>query len=362
MAGRTLGPAQELQLTPERRMAEAMSASLVRPWLEAMVRELAASYGIPWPDSLAKALRSPSLDELRATFQANARRSGEQRKLLEQEVALQADEMGEARLLKVLERAAKLGRSEAARAFLGEDNLREALGRKLSPATVERLRTTARRNVRLIRATTERALADIASRPSPDNLDALLARLYSTHRASLVGLNTTALGYSEGVASVLKEMRVGHVYVRTMADDRVCPKCHAVESNPELARMTVRQFLARYPLHPKCLTAGHLIMTPSGEKPIEEVRPGDMVITHLGRARQVLRTRKEDLESFGYRITTKDGKVLTATGEHPFLTQRGWVQARDLLSTDHLLSHEAEEHANRFGQEDDPWRCRCKPS
>lgn len=67
-----------------------------------------------------------------------------------------------------------------------------------------------------------------------------------------------------------------------------------------------------------CLVAGTMVLTDHGQVPIEDVKAGDMVLTHLG-YRKVLAagiTRPEPAEI--WRITCEDGTVLEGTGDHPF--------------------------------------------
>ena len=67
-----------------------------------------------------------------------------------------------------------------------------------------------------------------------------------------------------------------------------------------------------------CFTSGHLVLTDRGYAPIETIKPGDMVVTHLGRLRRVVRIGSKQasvgtLKAVGLR------EPLTVTGDHPFL-------------------------------------------
>lgn len=72
-----------------------------------------------------------------------------------------------------------------------------------------------------------------------------------------------------------------------------------------------------------CLVAGTMVLTDHGEVPIEDVKVGDMVLTHLG-YREVLAsgiTRPEPARI--WRMTLEDGTILEGTADHPLTTIDG---------------------------------------
>src|SRR5947199_1709793 len=77
-----------------------------------------------------------------------------------------------------------------------------------------------------------------------------------------------------------------------------------------------------------CFAAGTPISTSLGPKPIEQVVPGDLVLTHAGRFRKVLATARR--HSAVNRIKIHRMPVMFASDEHPFLTPDGLVPVRDL--------------------------------
>lgn len=87
----------------------------------------------------------------------------------------------------------------------------------------------------------------------------------------------------------------------------------------------------------KCLVAGTLVSTRSGQKPIEEVRAGDVVATRSG-YRKVLRSwcsgRATEL------ITVRCGNTeVTSTPEHRFwVVGSGFVEARHLVAGQEVLT------------------------
>lgn len=83
-----------------------------------------------------------------------------------------------------------------------------------------------------------------------------------------------------------------------------------------------------------CLSAGTMVLMADGlERPIEDVSPGDMVQGLTG-PREVLvsASRLADL----WEVGLADGSRLEGSGDHPVLTERGWVQIRHLTRDDRI--------------------------
>ncbi len=77
-----------------------------------------------------------------------------------------------------------------------------------------------------------------------------------------------------------------------------------------------------------CFPAGTMIETISGPCPIELIKIGDSVLTHRGRYKEVTQvmTRQGNL----WEVKIDKLPAFTVTAEHPFLTERGFVQVKDL--------------------------------
>jgi len=95
-----------------------------------------------------------------------------------------------------------------------------------------------------------------------------------------------------------------------------------------------------------CFVGGTPIQTPNGPKPIEDIRPGDLVyavnpVTQVVEIRSVLQLfRNSDQLVLFVEITTEDGKSekIGATLQHPFwVVDRGWVTADQLAPGDLLI-------------------------
>jgi ribonucleoside-diphosphate reductase alpha chain len=84
-----------------------------------------------------------------------------------------------------------------------------------------------------------------------------------------------------------------------------------------------------------CFPAGTMISAIDGPKPIEEIREGDFVLTHRGRYRRVTETMRR--ESYLYRVKIDKLPEMRVTGEHPFFTDQGWIDAADLEPKRHFV-------------------------
>ena len=80
-----------------------------------------------------------------------------------------------------------------------------------------------------------------------------------------------------------------------------------------------------------CFIAGTMVLTPDGEKPIETIRSGDMVMTRGGPRRVLAAASRE--EEVGT-VAFSTGRALTGTAEHPVLTSHGWTIMSDLQNGD----------------------------
>jgi len=88
----------------------------------------------------------------------------------------------------------------------------------------------------------------------------------------------------------------------------------------------------------ECFVAGTMV----GNVPIESITPGDLVLTHTGRLRRVVRLFKKTPSTM---MTVHTGKLsVSCTTNHPLLTPNGWVQASSLRCGDVVLcsTHEQE--------------------
>lgn len=80
-----------------------------------------------------------------------------------------------------------------------------------------------------------------------------------------------------------------------------------------------------------CTVAGTLVTTDRGEVPIEDVRIGDMVLTHRNRFRPVVATIDNDVQQV-YEVKFSSGKVLTCTKDHSMLYYTGEFKSLDCVT------------------------------
>lgn len=85
-----------------------------------------------------------------------------------------------------------------------------------------------------------------------------------------------------------------------------------------------------------CVAPGTQVLTPTGQRNVEDVQPGDEVISWDGTGYVVdtaLHTGIEHRDSL-VEVVTAAGRTVRCTDDHPFWTGRGWVHARDLTGED----------------------------
>lgn len=81
----------------------------------------------------------------------------------------------------------------------------------------------------------------------------------------------------------------------------------------------------------ECFVSGTKVLTIDGYKNIEDIKIGDIVRNAIGYG-TVYQTFENTSDEI-YEIKTVDGKVFKCTGNHPFLTTKGWVNANELNNT-----------------------------
>lgn len=87
------------------------------------------------------------------------------------------------------------------------------------------------------------------------------------------------------------------------------------------------------------------IFTSRGYVRLGDIQVGDAVLTHKGRFRRVTAVHQQGVLPL-VRVSTLAGRSVLTAGDHPFLTPRGWVQAKDLTDRDYVGVPRLEE---RFG-------------
>lgn len=70
-----------------------------------------------------------------------------------------------------------------------------------------------------------------------------------------------------------------------------------------------------------CFTAGHMVLTEHGYKPIENILPGDLVVTHKGRLKPVVRIGSKPAEVGALKAVGLPNGII-CTADHPFLSQK----------------------------------------
>lgn len=93
--------------------------------------------------------------------------------------------------------------------------------------------------------------------------------------------------------------------------------------------------------HPECFTNPDTpVLTDVGYRKIRDIKIGDLVLTHTGKFRKVVETRKvmSEIPPVVCHIKTQNGLKLSCTANHPLLTEtRGWIQAEHLFPSENIL-------------------------
>ena len=154
--------------------------------------------------------------------------------------------------------------------------------------------------------------------------------------------------YEESEVTHYKMWRAAMKNPRTAADSkRLHGQIQEIE-NPFVDPKTGDSFM-HPPNRPncRCLYENPLVYTINGWKPINKIIVGELVLTHKGRFRKVTEIHKQSKKEIRYKVTTEYDSAdycrkplniltLTVTPDHPFLTQRGWIETSELKDTDKI--------------------------
>lgn len=88
----------------------------------------------------------------------------------------------------------------------------------------------------------------------------------------------------------------------------------------------------------KCMTADTLINTKRGLIRLSHIKIGDYVLTHKGNFKAVTDKFGVGLQK-AHRLFTADGRVLTTTGNHPYLINGNWIDADKLQVGMEVTTH-----------------------
>ena len=91
------------------------------------------------------------------------------------------------------------------------------------------------------------------------------------------------------------------------------------------------------PLHWNAVLENTLIKTKSGDIKIQDIKKGDLVMSHTGKYCEVYDTMTKFEDKEYYELELDSGEVLKITGEHPVYTGRGWIRTDELNLSDDVI-------------------------
>lgn len=91
-----------------------------------------------------------------------------------------------------------------------------------------------------------------------------------------------------------------------------------------------------------CMPVGELVLTNRGYLPVERVRVGDLVLSHLGRTRAVTALSTYAPTQI-FKVTLSNGLQLRTSGNHQYRTPDGWVRADEMRKGQTVVAHSGPE-------------------
>lgn len=133
-----------------------------------------------------------------------------------------------------------------------------------------------------------------------------------------------------------------HIFI----DPRRCPNAYKEFSSYEYDKNKEGEFISRYPDKDNhCVTGDTLILTTDGYVTIESMVGTCGTLLCLDTASKKIteseyfdcRMTQENAEIF--EVTLDNGNTVKATANHPFYTDRGWVELKDLTEEDYVYCY-----------------------
>ena len=163
------------------------------------------------------------------------------------------------------------------------------------------------------------------------------------HRADMIARTEVNAAFNEGNLKAAQNTGLSLDKIwDSHLDARTSPVCNSLDGERKDINATFTykgdQFM-RPPSHPNCFLKGTRITTKKGKKNIEKVKIGDEVLTHKNRYKKVYDTIIHNTEEY-YEIqvsSQRNKRTIRVTGEHPVLTQRGWVLVKELTMEDYMV-------------------------
>jgi len=127
---------------------------------------------------------------------------------------------------------------------------------------------------------------------------------------------------------------IGYEWVSTL-DNRTSSICRFLDG--KVYKHTDKK--KRYPpAHPNACLKGTMITTSAGQKAIEDIVVGDLVLTHNGRYKKVTTVMAREHDGLARDLIDSFGSGVSLTNEHPVLTlSKGWCEVGDIERGDNLF-------------------------
>jgi hypothetical protein len=172
-------------------------------------------------------------------------------------------------------------------------------------------------------------LAGVAAEQHVKNVSWSAASIIMAGMFKAVQVQTTTVYKKQAIAAI--DQNTTDCCLRVHGQIQPLDKPFILEGTPRYADKVDAP-----PFHWNAILAGEMCMTSNGEMPIENVRVGDMVLTHAGRFMPVTMALSRKNTGTVLEIETSGG-VIRVTPEHPILTTAGWKNAEFLRQGDAIL-------------------------